>query len=69
MIHFAEKYRILLHRIFQLRLAVARNHTFWAEGRLDYPSSEAVLALHPTFRTMEAWVKEHAPMVRFAEDA
>ena len=26
-----------------------------------------VLALHPTFRTMEDWVAEHAPLVRFAD--
>ena len=44
---------------------VARNHAFWAEGKLDYPSSEAVLALHPTLRTVEAWVEEHAPLVQW----
>ena len=49
-----------------LALAVARNHIFWADGKLDYPSAELVLALHPTFRTMEEWVKEHAPLVKFA---
>lgn len=49
-----------------LAVAVARNQGFWAEGKLDYPSSDAVLALHPTFRTMESWVAEHAPLVHFA---
>ena len=51
-----------------LAVAVARNHMFWAEGKLDYGSSDAVLALHPTWRTMEAWVAEHAPRVRFASN-
>ena len=51
-----------------LAVAVARNHIFWAEGKLDYASSDAVLALHPTWRTMEAWVAEHAALVRFASD-
>ena len=50
-----------------LAVAVARNQMFWAEGRLDYASSDAIAALHPTFRTMQAWVAEHAPLVRFAE--
>lgn len=49
-----------------LAVAVARNHIFWADGKLDYGSSDAVLALHPTWRTMEAWISEHAPLVRFA---
>ena len=49
-----------------LAVAVARNHIFWAEGKLDYGSSDAVVALHPTPRTMEAWVKEHAPLVSFS---
>ena len=43
-----------------LAVAVAHNHMFWAEGKLDYASSEPVLQLHPVFRTMEAWVQEHA---------
>lgn len=47
-----------------LAAAVARNQIFWAESKLDYASSEPVLALHPEFRTMEAWVKEHAPLVK-----
>ena len=49
-----------------LAVAVAHNHMFWAEGKLDYASSEPVLQLHPVFRTMEAWVQEHAPLVRFS---
>ena len=49
-----------------LAVAVAHNHMFWAEGKLDYASSEPVLQLHPIFRTMEAWVQEHAPLVRFS---
>ena len=49
-----------------LAAAVARNQLFWAEGKLDYQSSDAILALHPTFRTMESWVAEHAPLVRFS---
>lgn len=49
-----------------LAIAVARNQLFWAEGKLDYASSEPILRLHPTFRTMEAWVKEHAPLVQFS---
>jgi len=36
-----------------------------AEGLNDYPSSEAVLALHPTFRTFQAWVDEQKPLVQF----
>ena len=51
-----------------LAVAVARSQVlFWASGKLEYPSSEAVLALHPTFRTFESWASEHAPMVKFLE--
>ena len=49
-----------------LAVAVARNQILWAEGKLGYPSSEGVLAIHPTFRTMEEWVSEHKHLVRFA---
>jgi len=46
--------------------AVTKNHKmFWAEGCLNYPSSPQVLELQPTFRTMQEWVKEMAPMVQF----
>ena len=38
---------------------------YGAEGKNDYPSSEAVLALHPTFRTFQAWVEEHKGLVKF----
>ena len=49
-----------------LAVAVARNQMFWAEGKLNYASSAEVTALHPRFRSMEGWIAEHAPMVRFA---
>jgi len=50
-----------------LAAAVARSQTFfWAEGKLDYASADAVRALHPNFRSMEEWVREHAALVRFA---
>lgn len=50
-----------------LAVAVAKNHIFWAEGKLDYPSADLVEGLHPKFRTMEEWVEEHAPLVKFAD--
>ena len=37
---------------------------YGAAGMNDYPSSEAVLALHPTFRTFQAWVDEHKALVK-----
>ena len=51
------------HANFPRWQAVAVAHSqsaFWAESKLDYPSSDAVLALHPTFRTMEEWFAAHA---------
>lgn len=50
-----------------LAVAVACNQMFWAEGKLDYASSDEVMALHPNFRTMEAWATEHAPLVKRGE--
>ena len=47
-----------------LAQAVTASHVnFWARGAVQYASSDAVMELHPTFRTMEAWVQEMAPMV------
>ena len=46
------------------RAVTIGNARYWAKELCDYPSSPAVLALHPTFRTFEAWVDEHVPMVR-----
>jgi len=49
------------------RAVTIGNARYWAKELCDYPSSPAVLAIHPTFRTFEAWVDEHVPMVSFAE--
>eukprot|EP00929_Paragymnodinium_shiwhaense_P062197 TRINITY_DN31049_c0_g1_i1.p1 TRINITY_DN31049_c0_g1~~TRINITY_DN31049_c0_g1_i1.p1 ORF type:complete len:356 (+),score=54.71 TRINITY_DN31049_c0_g1_i1:295-1362(+) len=35
---------------------------FWALGKLDYGSSDAVVELAKPARTMESWIKEHAVM-------
>lgn len=44
------------------------NMTFWATGAANYESSPEVKELHPQFRTMEEWVKEMAPLVKFEEE-
>ena len=41
--------------------------TFWATGAADYESSPEIKELHSQFRTMEQWVKEMAPLVKFEE--
>ena len=46
--------------------AVTRGHVdFWATGKLDYSSSPEVRQLVPTFRSMDQWAQEMAPMVKF----
>lgn len=46
-----------------LAQAVSRNFAdFWGKGKLDYPSSQAVLDLCAPQRTMQAWISEHAPL-------
>lgn len=35
---------------------------FWGTGKLNFPSSPAILELCPPRRTMKAWIEVHAPL-------